>query len=148
MTPEKKYIQSIPRVYREMYQEQADYQFFYTIAIWKKRYGLDTLAIFLRTLCEMFHCDKLIIMNLIVDMQMYPEKYRHDVRHVAFLLYARNVPFSTITWMLHIKSSVIHSWVRTQLEAMPEIKRLFTDAQTSEIIKLLTAWEHLKGVPI
>lgn len=148
MKIEKKYLASIPRAYREMKEEQADYLFYYTVQIWKNRYGLDTYAIFIRTLCEMFKCDKSIIMNLIVDMQMYPEKYRHDIRHVAFLLYARDVPFSTMTWMLHIRADMLHSWVKTQLKNMPDIKRLFTDAQTSEIIKLLTAWNRLKEVPI
>lgn len=148
MKPEKKYLSSIPRAYREMKEEQADYLFFYTVLLWKKRYGIETCAMFIRTLCEMFQCDKSIIMNLIVDMQMYPEKYRHDVRHVAFLLYARDVPLRVIVWMLHIKTDMLHSWIKTQMRNMPEIKRLFTDEQTSEIIKLLTAWDHLKEVPI
>ena len=148
MKPEKKYLAVIPQHYKQMQKEHADVMFFYTVTIWKKRYGIECCAIFIRTLCEMFNCDKAIIMNLIVDMQVYPDHYRHDIRPVAFLLYAMDVPLRTITWVLHIKQDMIHSWIKTQIKDPPEIKRLFTDEQTSEIMKLLTSWEHLKGVPI
>ena len=148
MKPEKKYLSSIPRAYREMKEEQADYLFFYTVLLWKKRYGIETCAMFIRTLCEMFQCDKSIIMNLLVDIQMYPEKYKHDVRHVAFLMYAMNVPVDLISWTLHIKAVYIRGWVKAQLQDCPEIKRLFTDTQTGEIMKLLLAWNNLKGLPI
>lgn len=148
MKAEKKFLVDIPQYYKQLHKELADVMFFYTVTIWKKRYGMDTYAIFIRTLCEMFDCDKTIIMNLIVDMQMYPEKYRHDIRPVAFLLYSMDVPLRVITWVLHIKQDMIHSWIKNQVANPPEIKRLFTDAQTGEIMKLLSAWEHLKGVPI
>ena len=148
MKAEKKFLADIPQYYKQLVKELADFRFFYTVVIWKKRYGMDTYAIFIRTLCEMFECDKTVIMNLLVDMQVYPERYRHDIRPVAFLMYAMDVPIREITWILHVKQDMIHAWVKTQLKNPPEIKRLFTDAQTSEIIKLLTAWEHLKGVPI
>ena len=148
MRNEKKLLPSIPPPYKRMPEELTDYKFFYFFKFLRSHYSMEACVRFFQTLCEMFHCDKPIIMNLIVDIQMYPVKYKHDIRHVAFLMYAMDMPVPKAAWILRTSASQVRSWTKQQLMDCPEIKRLFTDEQTSEIMKLLSTWKVLKGLPI
>lgn len=148
MQSEKKFLPKIPAPYKRMQEELVDYRFFYFLQFLFRHYTYDSSIRFLQALCDMFKCDKSIVMNLIVDMRMYPEKYRHDVRHVAFLMYAMDVNVADTAWTLRTTPTQVRTWTKQQLQDCPEIKRLFTDAQTGEIMKMFSAWNALKGLPI
>ena len=148
MRQEKKYLADILPQYKRMEKELADYWFYYMVHIWRSRYTTEGCLSLMQSLCVISRCSKSAVMNLVVRMQVTPEQYKHDVRHAAFLMYAMDVPVDTITWLLHIKPVIIRAWVKNQLSEYPDIKRLFTDEETSEIMKLLSTWNYLKGVPI
>ena len=148
MYGEKKFLLNIPIPYQRMDAELADYVFFYFFKFIRSHYSMDASVLFFQTLCELSKCDKSVVMNLIVDMQMYPVKYKHDIRHVAFLMYAMDMPVPKAAWILRTSASQVRSWTKQQLMDCPEIKRLFTDEETGEIMKLLSTWKVLKGLPI
>lgn len=148
MQAEKKYLVNIRPNYKRMDKELADYMFFYTIRIWSGRYGIDNCTQLLSILCDLALCDKPQVMNAFVRMRVYPEEFKHDMRHVAFLMYAMDVPANLIAWTLHIQPVMMRSWVKAQLNSPPQIKRLFTDPITSEIIKVLSTLKNFKEVLI